>query len=237
MERITVEKITTLELMLKACESTFAGKSAQSLISMYRSEHSPARTQLFWVVCESIPLYVSTHLLRHHVGSQPFALTHRTDRNGGGLDLEELVTEIEFLRMKESEQLKALDFYAADEFTKLIDEKLTIIKEKGGRNTPTTLSMLMNAQGLIDMGKQRLCKKASAHTQKVFKGIKEQVNHVDPALSRMMVAKCVYRFSLCGEHCCGFNNSPAFIDEMKQYLSSFNKKQYNAKIFRGMAED
>lgn len=45
---VTVRKLTDRDLMLEACESTFIGKSNQSLLSIYKSEHSPARTQLFW---------------------------------------------------------------------------------------------------------------------------------------------------------------------------------------------
>lgn len=59
------------------------GTSHATLSSLYKSEHSPVRTQLFWISLKSIPLYISTHLIRHHVGSVPFQLTCRDDRNGG----------------------------------------------------------------------------------------------------------------------------------------------------------
>ena len=80
---VTIRKLTDVDLMREACESTFLGKSGQSLLSIYKSEHSPARTQLFWLKIKNVKLYISTHLLRHHVGSQPFALTMRDDRHGG----------------------------------------------------------------------------------------------------------------------------------------------------------
>jgi len=81
--KIQVQKVTDEKWMRIACEKTFLGKSKQSMDSMARQEHSPLRTQLYWVDCENIPLFVASQLNRHHVGSQPFQLTHRTDRKGG----------------------------------------------------------------------------------------------------------------------------------------------------------
>ena len=69
---VSVKKLTDADLMREACQMTFIGKSHQSLLSIYKTEHSPVRSQLFWVKFEGIPLYISTHLLRHHVGSVPF---------------------------------------------------------------------------------------------------------------------------------------------------------------------
>lgn len=174
---VKVTKVTNEELMLSAAESTFLGKSKISLDKMYRSEHSPSRTQMFWIEMDDVPLFVSTHLLRHHVGSQPFALTHRVDRKGG------------------------------------VDS---------GRNTPTKLSLMINAQALIDMAKLRLCFQASPETIKAFKMIKEGVAKVDPDLAPYMVAKCIYRNGLCGEpRCCGFNKTEKFMIESVKYLKLF----------------
>ena len=80
---IVVTKVTDVNLMREACSMTFLGTSKQSLLSIYKSEHSPARTQMFWVQCYGIDLAVATHILRHHVGSIPFQLTCRDDRQGG----------------------------------------------------------------------------------------------------------------------------------------------------------
>lgn len=210
---IVVTKKTDKELMLEACDKTFSGRSKQSLLSMYKSEHSPVRTQMFWVECNDIPLYVSTHLLRHHVGSQPFALTHRVDRKGGGLDLPTLVNEIQELMLSES-----------PEAPEMINEKLETIKNKGGRMTPTNLGIWINAQSLIDMAKLRLCYHASEHTREIFEEIKHKVSLIDPDLACMMVKKCIYRNGLCGESC-GYNQSVAWEHEMIAYLQYFSKMQ------------
>ena len=219
--KIQVTKLTDKELMQEACESTFLGKSGQTLLSIYKSEHSPARTQMFWIQCEDIPLYISTHLLRHHVGSQPFALTHRTDRNGGGYDLSTQVSDIKQL-------MDELENYTSEiereKVIKAIHDRLDNIAKKGGRNTPTNLSLLINAQSLIDMAKLRLCKQASKETIEVFKKIKEEVRKVDPDLASLLVSKCVYRNGICGEpKPCGYINSNSFNSELLSYVSLFNK--------------
>lgn len=219
---IIVRKETDEELMRKACDKTFAGSSKQSLLSMYKSEHSPARTQMFWVECNDIPLYVSTHLLRHHVGSQPFALTHRTDRNGGGYDLQTQVEEIKSLL--QSIENNDDNVMHIDDQVKLVHEKLDGIANKGGRHTPTDLGLWMNAQALIDLAKLRLCNHASLETRKITQLIKDKVDLVDADLASMMVRKCVYRNGLCGESC-GFNHSNQWVGEMHDYLDNFTKKQ------------
>lgn len=84
---VSVRKLTDLELLQEACATTFLGTSHATLISLYKSEHSPVRTQLFWISLKNIPLFISTHLIRHHVGSVPFQLTCRDDRNGGNPNL------------------------------------------------------------------------------------------------------------------------------------------------------
>lgn len=216
---VNVKKLTDVELMHEACNSTFTGESKQSLLSIYKSEHSPARTQMFWVTCENIPLFVSTHLLRHHVGSQPFALTHRNDRKGG----------------------KAPNIYISERLTELLavpyehrtdDEKTEIhallieLKTEAGRQTPTNLSLLVNAQSLMDMAKLRDCLQSAMETRVVFNMIRSRVHDCDPDLAKMMVKKCVYRNGLCGEpKCCEYNSSPAFRLEQEEYLSNFTQKQ------------
>lgn len=81
---IEVIKTSREEDLVWACDMT-VNKDVKDVNKkrLYASEHSPIRTQMFRVTCRDIPLFVSTHLLRHHVGSTPYALTKRTDRDGG----------------------------------------------------------------------------------------------------------------------------------------------------------
>ena len=79
---ICVKKLTDIELMRMACEMTFRGKSNVSLFKMYKAEHSPIRTQIFWVEMLDIPTFASVHFTRHKIGVEHFVLTNREDRGG-----------------------------------------------------------------------------------------------------------------------------------------------------------
>ncbi|MFW5752927.1 MAG: hypothetical protein ACOCYV_02630 [Planctomycetota bacterium] len=81
--QITAEKLTDRDLMRRACEMTMRGGSSKvSLARMYRCEHSPMRTQLFWIEMHAIPTFVSVHLVRHKIGVEHFVMSNRDDRGG-----------------------------------------------------------------------------------------------------------------------------------------------------------
>lgn len=210
---VSVRKLTDSDLMREACEMTFNGKSHQSLMSIYKSEHSPARTQIFWVKFTTIPLFVATHLLRHHVGSVPYQLTCRDDRDGGNPGLAAKVEHIKTL----------IESGSIDEAT----EELDWLPGNVDRYTPVNLGLLLNAQSLIDMAKLRLCTGcAHAETVKVFRAMKAEIAKVDPDLAQMMVRKCVYRGGICGEpRCCKFNSSQGFNKEFAEYIAHFTPAQ------------
>lgn len=209
---VSVRKLTDIGLMHEACEMTFNGKSGQTLLSIYRSEHSPVRTQMFWVKFMGIPLYIATHLLRHHVGSTPFQLTCREDRDGANPGLQGKVDKI-------VSEIKAGNTEAAIGMLEWLPDNVD-------RYTPVNLGLFLNAQSIMDMSKLRLCMQAAAETRIVFDRFKEELSKVDPDLARMMVRKCIYRGGICGEpRCCGFNSTPAFRNELKEYLNNFSEKQ------------
>lgn len=87
--KIYAEKITTIADAHLAIEATMrAGFVSQcTLDQLYRWEHSPSRTQLFWVVMENIPTKVSVHFVRHAaVGQQHYVMSNREDRGSAGDD-------------------------------------------------------------------------------------------------------------------------------------------------------
>lgn len=226
---VSVRKLTDLELLQEACATTFLGTSHATLSSLYKSEHSPVRTQLFWISLKNIPLYISTHLIRHHVGSVPFQLTCRDDRNGGNPGLPGKVDLI-------IERIRGLidSWHNGGAFigdhqheVDAIYEELEWLKNNADRETPVNLSLCINAQSMIDMSKLRLCTGcASPGTVTVFQAIKEEIVKIDPDLASVMVRKCVYRGGICGEpRCCGFNGTQKFREELSRYLSNFNQKQ------------
>jgi len=81
---ILIKKLTDVDLMRRACEMTMNGgkESKATLRGMYDCEHSPCRTQLFWIEMLDIPSFVSTHFVRHKIGVEHFVKTNRDDRGG-----------------------------------------------------------------------------------------------------------------------------------------------------------
>lgn len=223
--KVSVRKLTDTQIMREACECTFNGKSHQSLRSIYCSEHSPARTQMFWIRLENIPLFVATHLIRHHVGSTPFQLTCREDRDGGNQDFQgrinTLTSQIEELHNLWA-SASSYSTFIYDRFQK-IQQEMNDIKENCDRQTPVTLGLCLNAQSLIDMAKVRLCKQAHPTTREIFSKIKLAIIEHDPELAAMMVPKCIYRGGVCGEpKCCKWNRTLEWEQQFAQYMKHFN---------------
>ena len=219
---VSVRKLTDIDLMRETCEMTFIGKSRQSLLSIYKTEHSPVRSQLFWVKFDGIPLFVSTHLLRHYVGSVPFQLSCRSDRKGGNPGLIQRIDHIK----ERLEECVGMDEDSRNAIVSDVINDLTWLQANSDRYTPVNLGLLINAQSLMDMAKLRICLQASKETREVFLALREKIREVDPELASMMVRKCVYRGGLCGEtRCCGFNHTPEFANEMRAYASLFSEKQ------------
>jgi len=154
-------------------------------------------------------LFVSTHFIRHHVGSQPYQLTCRIDRPGGGNPhLKERIAEVNALLAdgKIAEACGILDWLA----------------DNSDRYTKVNLLLFANAQGLIDMAKLRLCTQASPETRELFQAIKAKIADVDPDLAPFLVRKCVYRGGICCEQkCCGYNKTELFKKELEHYKLQF----------------
>lgn len=206
--RISIEKVTDESIMRDACEMTFLGKSNMTLKRMYASEHSPCRTQIFWIRLYDIPLFCSTQLLRHHVGSQPFQLTCREDRKGGNNHFKERINEI-------------MDNIAGNKLEEALIN-LVWLQDNADRYTKVNLGLCINAQALINMAKDRLCSDASAETREIFKAIKAEIEKVDPDLALFLVPKCIYRGGICNSlKKCGFNKTDLFKKQLEQYKSLF----------------
>ena len=57
-----------------------SGPSSQLLRDLLTARHSPIRELRFSYVIRDIPYWVSVHLVRHHVGFQPYVESQRNDR-------------------------------------------------------------------------------------------------------------------------------------------------------------
>ncbi len=80
--KIKVEKITDHSWILRANAKTTGKVSKQSVFNAYRSEHSPIRSQIFWIDCDNIETFVANHIVRHHIGVEKFVQSQRIDRGG-----------------------------------------------------------------------------------------------------------------------------------------------------------
>lgn len=80
--KIELVKYTDVNLAREACEFTMHNpqSSKMSLEKLYQCEHSPMRTQMFFVKMYDIPNFVSVHFVRHKIGVEHFVQTNRLDR-------------------------------------------------------------------------------------------------------------------------------------------------------------
>lgn len=99
------------------------------------------------------------------------------------------------------------------------------------QNAPVSVSFAINAQALINISKVRLCGSASAETRHVWRLVKEAIAGIDPIVAHAMVPACIYR-SMCPEPtCCGFFESPKYMEESMEYFIHLRKpkKDENGK--------
>ncbi len=208
--KIEIEVLTDDRIMREACEMTFLGKSNMTLKKMAACEHSPLRTKKYWIRLYDIPLFCSTQLLRHHVGSQSFQLSCRTDRKGGNVHFKERIDSI-------------VANICDDKLSAAVEE-LTWLKDNADRYTKVNLGLCLNAQTLINMAKDRLCSDASAETREIFKAIKAKICEVEPELAPFLVPKCIYRGGICNSlQPCGFNKTELFQKQLVEYKKLFVK--------------
>lgn len=161
-----------------------------SLKRAYAMGHSIIRSQIFFVECVDIPLFVASQLVRSHVGVQFFQRSRRPDR--GGQDFKATCTEI-------AEMARG----GADPSD--IAERIADLSNHYDRYAPTDLAFIINAEALINMAHKRLCSKASPETRQVFRDICKAVKEVDPDLAECLVPMCIYRGGLCSEpSSCGY---------------------------------
>ena len=199
--RVSVEKLTDVELLRRANSSTTGHESNMTLATAYKHEHSPIRTQLFWVECKDIPLFVASQLVRSHVGVQFYQRSKRTDR--GGADFTERCKRI-------ADRLNEIGInggYYDKRIAASVREEILELPNEFDRYAPTDLSFIINAEALMNMAHKRLCSKASPETRKLMGMIKHEIEVVDPALAKHLVPMCVYRGGICSEpNSCGYTN-------------------------------
>lgn len=220
---IKVTKLTNVDLLRKANSFTTGKESGMSLKTAYRTLHSPARTQLFTIEFEGIPLFVASQLVRSKVGVEWWQRSKRTDRGGEDFRIEchDFGQRLDIIAENVDEGLSEKK---ADELTQTLGEMENEVKawsSRFDRYTPTDIMCLINAEAIINMSRKRLCTKASKETREIWQKVCELIEECDPDLYPHLVKPCVAT-GVCREHkSCGYIKTMAFSREREEYKSLF----------------
>lgn len=216
--KVEITKLTDEKLLQRANGFTTGRDSHMTLAQAYRAGHSPIRTQLFWVECTDIPLFVASQLVRSHVGVQFFQRSKRIDR--GGADFREVCEDIAY-RISKTEDHLHMGFMA------FFDDPIEEIKNlpnRFDRYAPTDIAFIINAEAIINMAHKRLCGKASSETNELITKIAIQVAIVDPALAEHLVPQCVFRGGICSEpKTCGWIYGSEGQTVLKEYVNMLQR--------------
>ena len=221
--KIKVTKLTNVDLLRKANSFTTGKESGMSLKTAYRTLHSPARTQLFTIEFEGIPLFVASQLVRSKVGVEWYQRSKRTDRGGASFqnECDALTDTLE----TQIENIEDGSFpYTREAVLDNLRDSVEIIKElpeRFDRYAPTDLMCLINAEAIINMSRKRLCAKASKETHEIWQKVCELIEECDPDLYPHLVKPCVAT-GVCRERkSCGYIKTMAFSREREEYKSLF----------------
>lgn len=220
---IKVTKLTNVDLLRKANSFTTGKESGMSLKTAYRTLHSPARTQLFTIEFEGIPLFVASQLVRSKVGVEWWQRSKRTDRGGEDFRVEchDFGQRLDIVAENVNEGLSEAD---ADSLRQTLGEMESEVKQwpsRFDRYAPTDLMCLINAEAIINMSRKRLCTKASKETREIWQKVCELIEECDPDLYPHLVKPCVAT-GVCREcKSCGYIKTMAFSREREEYKSLF----------------
>jgi len=224
--KVSVEKLTDVRLLQRANSFTTGHESKMTLAQAYRAGHSPIRTQLFWVECTDIPLFVASQLVRSHVGVQFFQRSKRTDRGGEDFRIEchDFGQRLDIIAENVDEGLSEKK---ADELTQTLGEMENEVKawsSRFDRYTPTDIAFIINAEALINMAHKRLCEKASSETRDLMTKIALEVSIADPELAEHLVPQCVFRGGICSEpKTCGWIYSGVGQTVLEEYVKMLQR--------------
>lgn len=214
--KVEVTKLTDVELLRKANSFTTGHESHMTLAKAYSYQHSPTRTQIFWIELTDIPLFVASQLVRSHVGVQFFQRSKRTDR-GGASFVEECADWVEGLERVESGQNEDVM-----EMISLVKNEFKTLPDRFDRYAPTDFAFIVNAEAIMNMSHKRLCAKASAETREVWQAVVSKISEIDPDLAKHCVPQCMYRGGICPEpKSCGYNKTGLFNKALTEYKKLF----------------
>lgn len=165
------------------------------------AEHSPIRLLEYDFTIEDVRQWVTVHLVRHHEGCEKFVHSQRQDINADIENITKKVIEV----LADAGMLK--DGWRERDYM-----------FQGEHND---MDMTCNAQAFINISRKRLCSCASPETREAWKLVIEMLKEVDPILASKCVPECVYRgFCPETERCCGYCNTEAYKERLKDYRST-----------------
>lgn len=96
--------------------------------------------------------------------------------------------------------------------------KLDVPRDELPQGSLNDMSVLVNAQALINVSRKRLCSKASKETREVWREVCIAMQTIDPIMESVMVKECIYRgFCPYKDDSCGFDKTEAFGKLLNQY--------------------
>ena len=102
-------------------------------------------------------------------------------------------------------------------------DRTGIDRSQLSQTEPVTQRMTINAQGLIDMSRKRLCRKASAEARQAWNLLKDEISLIEPWLAGRMVPDCIYR-GVCPEiESCGYDCSNYYYTQFTFHISNLIK--------------
>ena len=220
---IKVTKLTNVDLLRKANSFTTGKESGMSLKTAYRTLHSPARTQLFTIEFEDIPLFVASQLVRSKVGVEWWQRSKRTDRGGEDFRIEchDFGQRIDVIAEQIDENMSEDKVDGIIDALNEMETEVKAFPTRFDRYAPTDLMCLINAEAIINMSRKRLCAKASKETREIWQKVCELIEECDPDLYPHLVKPCVL-YQRCREvKCCGYIHTEQYRKEVEEYNSLF----------------
>lgn len=216
--KISIEKLTSVDLLQRANSFTTGHDSKMTLAKAYKYGHSPIRTQMFWIEMRDIPLFCASQFVRSHVGVQWYQRSKRTDR--GGADFREICKDVAedlgniYTAIDEGKEYEPLDILGN---ARAVEE----MPYEFDRYAPTDLACLINAEAIINMSHKRLCTKASKETREIWEQVLFHLTSVDIDLMSVCVKPCI-ACGLCREpKPCGYMNTEHYENMRKRYIKLF----------------
>ena len=98
--------------------------------------------------------------------------------------------------------------------------KLDVPRDELPQGALNDMDFSVNAQAMINISRKRLCNKASPDTKDAWQKVVKAVGEIDPIMAEKCVPNCVFR-GFCPElETCGYVNTPAYQESLKNFRNT-----------------